>query len=248
MEAVVERCCGLDVHRQSVTACLLTGAAGQRVKKEIRQFGTFTADLEAMRDWLVERGCPQVAMESTSVYWQPVYAVLEGSVAIVVGNALHLKNVPGRKTDVKDAEWLAQLLRAGLIRKSYVPSKEIRALRKYVRYRRALVFARTDERNRLQKLLESANIKPGSVASDVFGKSGWLMLKALVDGTRSPQEMAELAKGQLRKKMEPLTRALHGRLDADDRWLLKSQSERLERLEAGQVGPQAFGQPRIDIR
>jgi transposase len=232
MDVVVERCCGLDVHQETVVACLLVSETGKRTKKEIREFRTFTADLEALRDWLVASSCQQVAMESTGVYWMPVYAVLEGSVELVVGNAAHLKNVPGRKTDVKDAEWIAQLIRAGLIRKSYVPTKEIRTLRKFVRYRRSLVAGRTDERNRLHKLLESANIKLGAVASDVFGKSGWLMLKALVDGTQSPAEMAELAKGRLRKKVEPLAKALHGKLDDDDRWLLRAQMERLERIDA----------------
>jgi transposase len=158
--------------------------------------------------------------------------VLEGSVEIIVGNAAHLKNVPGRKTDVKDAEWIAQLVRAGLIRKSYVPTKEIRTLRKFVRYRRSLVAGRTDERNRLQKLLESANIKLGAVASDVFGKSGWLMLKALVEGTKPAEDVANLALGLLRKKIEPLTKALQGRLDDDDRWLLRAQMDRLERVDA----------------
>lgn len=231
MEVVVERCCGLDVHQETVVACLLVSEPGKRVKKEVREVRTFTAELEALRDWLVANGCQQVAMESTGVYWMPVYAVLEGSVEIVVGNAAHLKNVPGRKTDVKDAEWIAQLLRAGLIRKSYVPTKEIRTLRKLVRYRRSLVASRTDERNRLQKLLESANIKLGAVASDVFGKSGWRMLKALVTGTQSPKEMAELALGRLREKLEPLAKALQGRLDDDDRWLLRAQMERLERVD-----------------
>lgn len=231
MDAVVERCCGLDVHQGTVVACLLVGEPGKRATAEIREFSTFTSDLEALRDWLVESGCQQVAMESTGIYWMPVYAVLEDSVELVVGNAKHIKNVPGRKTDVKDAQWIAQLLRAGLIRKSYVPPKDIRTLRKYVRYRRSLVAARTDERNRLQKLLESANIKLGAVASDVFGKSGWRMLKALVDGGQSPEEMAELALGHLRKKLEPLARALKGRLDENDRWLLRAQMERLERID-----------------
>lgn len=232
MEAVVERCCGLDVHQGTVVACLLVSEPGKRAKKEIREFSTFTVDLEALRAWLVESHCEQVAMESTGVYWMPVYAVLEGDVELVVGNAAHMKNVPGRKTDVRDAEWIAQLLRAGLIRKSYVPSAEIRTLRKYMRYRRSLVAARTDERNRLQKLLESANIKLGAVASDVFGKSGWLMLKALVAGTQAPAAMAELAHGHLRKKLEPLAKALHGRLGQEDRWLLGAQIARLERIDA----------------
>ena len=244
MEAVVERCCGLDVHQGEVVACLLVSEAGKRVKKEHRRFATFTGDLEAMRDWLVANRCEQVGMESTGVYWQPVYAVLEGAVELVVGNATHIKNVPGRKTDVKDAEWIAQLLRAGLIRKSYVPPPEIRTLRKYVRYRRGLVAARTDEKNRLQKLLESSNIKLGAVASDVFGKSGWSMLQALVQAEKTPEQMAELARGHLRRKLAPLAQALHGRLDDDDRWLLRAQMERLTRLDEELAAVEA----RIDER
>lgn len=231
MDVVVERCCGIDVHKEVVVACLVTGEPGKKPKKEIRSFKTFTSELEDMRDWLVANGCQKVAMESTGVYWMPVYAVLEDSVELIVGNAAHMKNVPGRKTDVKDAEWIAQLLRAGLLRKSYVPTKDIRTLRKLVRYRRSLIYTRTDERNRLHKLLESSNIKLGSVASDIFGKSGWMMVKALAAGEQSPEDMAELAQKALRKKLEPLALALRGRLDDDDRWLLSEQISRLERLD-----------------
>lgn len=231
METLVERCCGLDVHQETVVACLLISEPGKRPRKEIRTFATFTEDLEALRNWLLQSGCQQVAMESTGVYWMPVYAVLEGTIDIVVGNAAHMKNVPGRKTDVKDAEWIAQLARAGLIRKSYVPAKPIRTLRKFVRYRRQLVEARSAERNRLQKLLESANIKLGAVASDVFGKSGWAMLSALVAGQQSPEQMAQLAKGRMRQKLDALAKALTGRFDDADRWLLRAQMDRLERLD-----------------
>jgi transposase len=233
MDVIVERCCGLDVHQETVVACLLTGAAGGRTHKEIRTFRTFTADLEALRTWLTEAQCQQVGMESTGVYWVPVYEVLEGGAfSLVVGNAAHIKNVPGRKTDVKDAEWLARLLRAGLIRKSYVPDAEIRRLRKLVRYRRTVVEARTDERNRLQRQLELCNIKLACVASDVFGKSGWQMLKALVKAEQTPAQMADLAKGTLRNKTDELTLALQGRLDDEDRWILQRQIGRLESLDA----------------
>jgi transposase len=220
------------VHQETVVACLISGGSGSKARKEIRTFRTFTADLEALRTWLTEAQCQQVGMESTGVYWVPVYEVLEsGPFSLVVGNASHIKNVPGRKTDVNDAEWIARLLRAGLIRKSYIPDAEIRRLRKLVRYRRAVVEARTDERNRLHRQLELCNIKLATVASDVFGKSGWQMLKALVQSEQTPAQMANLAQGALRSKTDDLTRALHGRLDDEDRWILRRQIERLESLD-----------------
>jgi transposase len=179
MEPIVERCCGLDVHQATVVACVLVGGAHQKPKKEVRTFGTKTRELMEMRDWLRDNGCTHVGMEATGIYWKPVYAVLEDAFDLIVGNAHHIKNVPGRKTDVKDSEWIADLLRHGLIARSFVPPKPIRELRDLLRYRRKLVESRTAERNRLQKLLETANIKLASVASDVFGISGMAMLKAL---------------------------------------------------------------------
>jgi transposase len=170
-------------------------------------------------------------MESTGVYWKPVYAVLEGGLEIVVANAYHVKNVPGRKTDVKDAEWLADLLCHGLLRSSFVPPKPIRELRDLTRYRRKLVEAQTAERNRLLKVLESANVKLASVATDVFGVSGRLMLRALIDGIATPEEMAELAKGQLRHKIPQLQPALEGRLEPHHRFLLELQLQRVEAAE-----------------
>src|SRR5712692_3476002 len=153
MEAIVDRCCGLDVHQKSVVACLITGAADSKPRTEVRRYGTTTRELEAMREWLVAGGCTQVAMESTGVYWKPVYAVLEGHFELVVGNAHRIKNVPGRKTDVKDSEWIGDLQRHGLIAKSFVPPAPIRELRDLTRYRRKLSEAGATERNRLLKLL-----------------------------------------------------------------------------------------------
>ncbi len=179
MDAMVEGCAGLDVHQRTVVACVLSGRAGEKPRQLIRTFGTFTHELSALRDWLLSEGCTHVGMESTGVYWMPVYAILEGHFELIVGNAQHIKRVPGRKTDVKDAEWIADLVRHGLIAKSFVPDAGLRELRDLLRYRRKLVESRTGERNRLLKLLEQANIKLASVATDVFGVSGMLMPEAV---------------------------------------------------------------------
>ena len=231
MEAIIERCCGLDVHRASVVACLLVGAASQKPKKVVRTFGTMTRDLETLAAWLQAEGCTHVGMESTGIYWKPVYSVLEGRFELIVGNAQHIKNVPGRKTDVRDSEWIADLVRHGLIRKSFVPPQPLRELRDLLRYRTKLIQNRTSERNRLIKLLESANIKLSGVATNVFGLSGMLMLKALVQGETSPQQMADLARGRLRKKLPELQLALDGRLEDHHRFILDMQVKRLEKIE-----------------
>src|SRR5206468_9353362 len=223
MQAIIERCCGLDVHQETVVACLLIGAAGARARKEVRTFRTVRRELEALRDWLTATGVTHVGMESTGVYWRPVYAVLEGHVELIVGNARHIRNVPGRKTDVKDAEWIADLVRHGLIAKSFVPPAPLRELRELLRYRRKLIESQAAERNRLLKLLETANIKLASVLSDVFGVSGRAMLKALIEGTASAQAMADLAKGQLRRKRADLVLALEGRVEEHHRFLLGLQ-------------------------
>jgi transposase len=232
MEVIIERCCGLDVHQETVVACVLIGAPGERPRKEIRTFRTMTRDLEALRDWLQELGVTQVGMESTGVYWRPVYAVLEGRFDLIVGNARHIRNVPGRKTDVKDAEWIADLVRHGLIAKSFVPPAPLRELRELLRYRRKLVESQAAERNRLLKLLETANIKLASVASDVFGVSGRAMLRELIAGEASPEAMADLARGRLRRKRADLILALDGRLEEHHRFLLTMQLRRLEAIEA----------------
>ena len=231
MDAIIERCCGLDVHKKTIVACLLIGQGHQRPKKEIRTFQTVTKELAAMKDWLLSQGCTHVGMESTGVYWKPVFNILEGFFEIIVGNARHIKNVPGRKTDVKDSEWIAQLIRHGLIAKSFVPPKPIRELRDLCRYRRKLIESRTSERNRLLKLLETANIKIASVATDVFGASGTNMIKAIIEGSSNPQEMAELAKGRLRSKLEHLELALEGTVEQHHRSLLKLQMNRLRHIE-----------------
>lgn len=231
MEPLVERCCGLDIHQKTVVACLLIGAANKRPTKEVRTYGTMTADLKDLRDWLKSQGCIQVGMESTGIYWTPIYQMLEGSFELIVGNAQHIKNVPGRKTDVKDSEWIAELTRHGLIAKSFVPPKAIRELRDLTRYRRKLVETRSAERNRLLKLLETAQIKLASVASDVFGVSGMRMLRALLQGETDSQKLAELAKGKLRKKLPDLARALEGHLEEHHRFVLGTQLHRLEMVQ-----------------
>ena len=231
MEVLLERCAGLDVHQASVVCCVLIGAFGRKPQKLLRTFGTTTRELEALRAWLAGHGVTHVGMESTGVYWKPVYAVLEGHFQLIVGNAHHIKNVPGRKTDVKDAEWIAQLVRHGLITKSFVPPPAIRDLRELLRHRRALVETRTAARNRVLKLLEGANVKLSGVASDVFGVSGWAMLEALAAGTSAPAEMAGLARGRMRRKAAELEAALEGRVREHQRFLLGMQLRGLEAIE-----------------
>ena len=213
MQTLVERGCGLDVHQATVVACLLIVLKNGQVQKQVRTFGPTTRELMGLREWLLSGGCTHVAMESTGVYWKPIYAILEGAFEIVVATAQHVKKVPGRKTDVKDAEWIADLLCHGVLRPSFVPPSPIRELRDLTRYRRKLVESRTAERNRLLKLLETANIKLASVATDVFGGSGLFMLHALVEGKANAQEMAELSKKQPRKKIPELELALEGTVE-----------------------------------
>jgi len=231
MEPIVDRGCGLDVGQAIVVACLLVGRADQKARKEVRTFRTLTSDLLKLKDWLLSEGCTHVAMESTGVYWKPIYAILEDAFELIVANAHHIQNVPGRKTDVKDSEWIAELLRHGLLKKSFVPPKPIRQLRDLLRYRRKVVEARSAERNRLLKLLENANLKLASVISDVFGVSGLLMLKAILKGEQTPEQMAQLAKRRLRKKIPELQLALDGRVEEHHRFLLDLQIRRLEQFD-----------------
>jgi transposase len=232
MDAIVERCCGVDVGEASLTACLLVGKSEEKPRKTLRTVGTVTQDLIGLRDWLISEGCTHVAMEATGVYWIPIFAVLEGYFDVTIANAQHIKAVPGRKTDVKDAEWIADLLRHGLLKKSFVPPAEIRELRDLVRYRRKLIEGRTAERNRVLKFLEEANVKLASVVSDVFGTSGMLMLRALITGEATPEEMARMAKGRMRKKRRELELALEGRVQDHHRFVLGLQIRRLEQMEA----------------
>lgn len=232
MESVHDRCCGLDVHQTVVVACVLVPNARGGANKEIRSFSTMTDGLLAMVAWLKLLAVTHVAMESTGVYWLPIYSVLEGAFDLTGANAQHMHSVPGRKTDVKDAEWIAQLLRMGLLRKSFVPREEIRALRDLVRYRRTLVEDRSREMNRLQKVLVLGNIKLRAVISDVFGVSGVAMVRALLAGNQTPAQIALLAHGSMRKKIPEITRALAGRLAEHHKIMLRVQLERVDQTDA----------------
>jgi transposase len=214
MHVLFSRCCGIDVHKKMLVACVLLTQTDGSVQREIRTFRTMTADLLTLLDWLESLHVEIVAMESTGVYWKPVFNLLEGHVKVVVVNAHHMKAVPGHKTDVKDSEWIADLLRHALLHESFIPPQPIRELRELTRYRKTVVQERAQEINRLQKVLETGNLKLASVASDVLGKSGRLMLDALVSGQRDPEVLAELACGRLRAKLPDLRLALDGRLQA----------------------------------
>jgi transposase len=218
MQVVHERCCGLDVHKKTVVACVLT-----RDGKQTRTFGTMTGELWELVDWLDQQRVTHVAMESTGVYWKPIYNLLEGlDLTVLVVNAQHIKTVPGRKTDVKDAEWIADLLRHGLVRGSYIPDRPQRELRELVRYRRSLMQQRAQVINRIQKVLEGANIKLAAVANDVLGVSGRAMLEAMVAGTEDPAALAALARGRLQEKRASLEAALDGLMGAHQRFMIQS--------------------------
>src|SRR5499427_9541794 len=218
MQVVHEVCCGLDVHKKSVTACVLWAANRRR---QTREFGTFTKELLELADWLQECGVTHVAMESTGVYWKPVWNLLEGQFEVLLVNAQHIKAVPGRKTDQNDAEWIADLLQHGLLRASFVPPTPIRELRDLARYRASLAQEINRIANRIQKVLEDANIKLASVASDTLGASGRAMIEAMVRGEQDSQRLAEMSRGLLRNKIPELQQALEGRVTAHHRFLLK---------------------------
>src|SRR5215216_1366398 len=230
MEVVNERCCGLDVHKQTVVACVIT-PGGRLPHKEVRTFGTMTADLLELSNWLAGCHVTHVAMESTGVYWKPIWNLLEDQVELLLANARHVKQVPGRKTDVRDCEWLADLLRHGLLRASFVPDRPQRELRELTRYRTSLVRERSTAVNRLQQTLEGANIKLASVATDIMGASGRQMLAALIAGTMDPAMIAELAQKRLREKLPALTQALTGRVGDHQRFLLAQQLAHVEYLD-----------------
>jgi transposase len=231
MRVVYERCCGLDVHKASIAACGLISAKGKR-QEEIRRFGTMTADLAELTKWLQEKTIQHVAMESTGVYWKPVWNALEAAgFDLLLANAHDVKIVPGRKTDQKDSQWIADLYQHGLLRNSFVPPRVIRDLRDLTRTRALLTQEHSAVCNRIQKVLEDASIKLGSVASDVFGVSGRAMLRALMKGETDASALADLSKGSLRHKIPQLRRALEGRVTAHHRALLQGQWQRLEFLE-----------------
>jgi transposase len=232
LEAILENCCGLDVHRDTVVACLLTGNLEDRPKKEIRTFSTMSKGLHELGAWLQSASCTHVAMESTGVYWKPVYQVLEESCEIKLANAQRIKNVPGRKTDISDSEWIAKLLRCGLIEGSFVPPEDIRELRDLTRYRRKMVNHASAEKNRIQKVLESAGIKLGSVISDVFGVTGRSILKQLMNqGSLTEDTVRSLVKGQIKNKVPQLMDALQAKLSPHHQFLINQSWRHLVQLE-----------------
>jgi transposase len=232
MEILYARCCGLDIHKRTVVACLFVPGAEGTPTKEIRTFGTMTNDLLALSEWLAAAECSHVAMESTGVFWKPIYNLWESSFEVLVVNAQHVKAVPGRKTDVRDAEWIGDLLRHGLLRASFIPDRPQRELRELTRYRTTVIHDRANEVNRLQKVLEGATSKLSSVATDILGKSGRDMLEALVAGTTESAALAQLARGRLREKIPQLEQALAGQFSAHHRFLIAQQLAHIDFLDA----------------
>lgn len=231
MEVLYRCCCGLDVHKKSITACVLWAEAKGR-RKEKRTFGTFTRDLLSLLDWLKQCGVTHVAMESTGVYWKPIWNILEGQLEqVLLVNAQHIKAVPGRKTDQKDSEWIADLLQHGLLRGSFVPPRPTRELRDLTRYRVSMAEECNRISNRIQKVLEDANVKLASVATDALGASGRAMLEAIVAGEEDSEKLAEMSKGLLRNKRELLKQALEGRITEHHRFMLRQLLEDLRHAE-----------------
>lgn len=231
MDVTYTHCAGLDVHKKTVVACCITPGIKGEKQLEIRTFGTMTADLLALSDWLSSKGVTHVAMESTGEFWKPVYNILEGNFELLVVNARHIKNVPGRKTDVKDAEWIADLLRHGLLRGSLIPPQAQRDLRDLTRQRTNLVQDRATVVNRLQKVCEWSNIKLSSVATDITGASARAMLEAILAGHTAPQTLADLAKGRLRNKRSELERALNGVVRDHHRFMLAQHLAQIDFLD-----------------
>jgi len=227
MEIIIERGAGLDVHKETVVACIM----GTGIKKEVRTYLTVTNDLLRLKKWLRDNQITHLAMESTGVYWKPIFNILEDSFAVILVNARHVKNVPGRKTDVKDSEWLCKLLRSGLIRGSFIPPKEIRELRDLTRYKRKLIQTIASEKQRIQKILEDANIKLSSVASNIFGASGTRIIEELMKGDLTAEEMAELSKGRLRKRKDDLKEALVGHMEEHHIFMITASLRHMEAME-----------------
>jgi transposase len=231
VEILHTSCAGLDIHKATVVACVRRQRSPRRVEQRTLSFGTTTAALLELADWLAEEGVTHVAMESTGVYWKPIWNLLEGLFEMLLVNAQHIKQVPGRKTDVKDAEWIAQLLQHGLLRSSFVPATPQRQLRELTRQRRQLIQTRASVVNRVQKVLEDANIKLASVATDVLGVSGRSMLEAIASGQDDPEQLADLARRKLRAKIPELRLALQGRVTDHHRFLLRLLLDELAHLE-----------------
>jgi transposase len=231
MEILYTSCAGLDVHKKTVKVCVLTHASNGQTHKEFRTYFTTTEELLKLGDWLKEQGCTHIAFEATGVYWKPVFNLLEGSFEILVVNAQHIKAVPGRKTDVKDAEWIADLLQHGLLKASFIPSGPQRELRNLTRYRVRLTEEKAREVNRVQKTLEDANLKLGDVVSDIMGKASRMILSAIVDGETDPGRLAALAVGRVQASQEQLEAALRGTVTDHHRFLLSEHITQIHHLE-----------------
>jgi transposase len=228
MDVLHERCAGIDISKADVKVTIRVPGTGKRRRKETRTFSTMTRDLLAPRDWLLSEGVTLVGMEATGIYWKPIFYLLEHGIECWLLNARHMKAVPGRKTDVKDAEWIAELVEHGLVRPSFVPPEPIRQLRDLTRYRTEVVRERTREAQRLEKLLEDAGIKLSVVVSDILGVSGRAMLEALIAGQRDPQVLAEMARGSMRGKRSVLIEALTGRFDDHHAFLARAMLDRVD--------------------
>jgi transposase len=231
MEPIYTSCCGLDVHSRSIAACIRRIGDEGRIDEQTQTFGTMTRDIMALSDWLCSRQVTHVAMESTGVYWKPIYNILEGHFTILLVNARHVKHVPGRKTDISDCQWLAQLLQCGLLKGSFVPERPQRELRDLTRHRAQLVADKSSVANRIHKVLEDANIKLATVATDILGVSGRDMIQALICGDRAAEAMADLARRQLRSKIPQLQLALEGHVTDHHRFVLKQLMDHLQHLE-----------------
>lgn len=224
LEVKVERCAGIDVGKKFVSVCVLIGLANQKPTEEVRRFGTNVSELERLKAWLLEKGCTEAVMESTGSYWKPVFNILEGSLKVILANPVQVKALRGKKTDPRDSRWLAGLLRHGLVEASFIPPRDIRDLRDLTRRRRTLLGEGAAERNRVQKVLEDANVKIGNVLTDIFGMSGQAMLEALLENKMKPEQMANLAQGRLRPKIPEIIDALEGHRMSDHHRLLVRQS------------------------
>ncbi|HEX4714653.1 MAG TPA: IS110 family transposase [Ktedonobacteraceae bacterium] len=231
MELIYQRCCGIDIHKKMIVACLITETESGQRHKETRTFRTVSSELLHLLDWLKAAECTHVAMESTGVYWKPIYNILEGHFELLVVNAQHIKAVPGRKTDVKDAEWIADLLQHGLLKGSYIPPAPQRELRELTRYRVSLIQERARAVNRLQKTLEDTNLKLGDVATDIMGKSARAMLEALLAGQTDPSQLADLERGRLKAKRVQLEEALVGTVKPHHRFMLSEQLVLIDTLD-----------------
>jgi len=230
MKDLLERCCGIDIHKDTAVTCIMIGF-GKKMKKEIKTFGTMTDNIEDLRLWLRKNKIKKVAIESTGIYWKPIFNILEDDCEIILANAKHIKNVPGRKTDVKDSEWLCKLLKNGLIEKSFIPPEDIRHLRELTRYRKSLLSGLTAAKNRIVKTLESANVKLASVLSNIHGATGWKIIKELAIGEQSIKKLTKNLHPQIKASKEDFEKALKNTLKPHDRELLKVKIRHIESLQ-----------------